>query len=41
VIGSMPEVGLGCFGLFEVEKVRDKMVVVGSPLHGVVYFSEW
>jgi hypothetical protein len=27
-IGSMPEVGLGCFGVFEVEKVRDRMVSI-------------
>jgi hypothetical protein len=30
-IGSMSEVGLGCFGVFEVETVRDRMVsIVGG-----------
>jgi hypothetical protein len=26
MIGSMSEVGLGCFGVFKVEKARDMMV---------------
>jgi hypothetical protein len=28
MIGSIPEVGIGCFGVFEVEKVRDRMVSI-------------
>jgi hypothetical protein len=30
MIGSTLEVGLGCFGLFVVEKVQDKMVSIAG-----------
>jgi hypothetical protein len=30
MIGSMLEVELGCFGVFEVEKVRDRMVSIAG-----------
>jgi hypothetical protein len=30
MIDSMPEVGLGCFGVFVVEKVKDRMVSIAG-----------
>jgi hypothetical protein len=30
MIDSMPEVELGCFGVFEVERVRDRMVSIAG-----------
>jgi hypothetical protein len=30
MIDSIPEVGLGCFGVFIVEKVKDRMVSIAG-----------
>jgi hypothetical protein len=36
---SMPEVGLGCFGVFEVEKVMDRMVSIAGGWESTTWYG--
>jgi hypothetical protein len=40
MIDSVPEVGLGCFGVFVVEKVKDRMVNIAGVWESTAWCCE-